>query len=107
MLRNWFLVIGLVLAVGVVGCKPREEVIEVKAASDPLNEPRMILQRYVEGQPLGSEVTSFPDMVANLEKVDPAKAKILDKGFKDIQNAPAQRAEIAKELLKKLGPATK
>lgn len=106
MIRIFLLFLGFALVVNIVGCKPREETIEVKASNDPLHEPRSILQRYAEGQPLGSEVTTFPDLVANVKKVDAERGQILEKGFQDIQKASAsERPEKAKSLLKKLAPS--
>lgn len=83
MLRNAGYFLGLVLAFGAVGCGStvQEKQIEVKVTSDPLLMPRSILQRYAEGQPLGSETTSFPKMVEDVKAVDPAKADILEKGL--------------------------
>ncbi|WP_166826883.1 hypothetical protein [Thalassoroseus pseudoceratinae] len=84
----------------------QEKEIEVKASNDPLNEPRAILKRYAEGQPFGSEITSFPDHVANVREIDPERADILEKGIADLQAAPAgKRKAIAKELLGKLAPS--
>ncbi|MBW3599622.1 MAG: hypothetical protein KY475_20410 [Planctomycetes bacterium] len=53
---------------------------------------RAVLQRYAEGQPRGSEVTSFPYMVEQVRASDPARADILEQG-------------LAKELLAKLQPS--
>ncbi len=102
MLWRSMILVGLTLAVLAVGCSQsaREKDIEIK--TDPLAEPRTILQRYAEGQPLGSEVTSFPQLVENVRKADPARAEILEKGFKEIEKSPAARAATAKGLLDKL-----
>ena len=67
-----------------------------------------ILQRYSEGQALGSEVTSFPMMVEAVRKVDKVRADVLEAGLKEIQDAPAaKRKALAKELLAKLQPSMK
>ena len=80
--------------------------IEVKASNDPLHEPRMVLERYAAGQPLASEVSSFPAMVENVRKTDPARADILEKGLEEIQKGGgAARVSKAKELLEKLKPS--
>jgi hypothetical protein len=98
-----------VMLMALAGCvgSVKEETIEVKAANDPLHEPRLILERYAAGQPLGSEVMSYPNLVANVRKVDPPRADILEKGLADIQKAPASRSAKAKELLKQLAPSMK
>ncbi|MCC6421576.1 MAG: hypothetical protein IT429_25435 [Gemmataceae bacterium] len=108
MIRKYAILTGLLLAGFVAGCGQREQDIQIKVPSDPLAEPRAILQRYASGQPMGSEATSFPTLVANVRKVDPAQADILDKGFKDLQKAPAaSRAALAKDLQSKLQPPMK
>ncbi len=84
----------------------QEQEIEVKASNDPLHEPRSILKRYAEGQPIGSEITSFPDHVANVRAIDPDRADVLEKGIAELQAAPAaKRKAIAKELLGKIAPS--
>jgi hypothetical protein len=112
MVRTPFILIGIALIATVAGCggtgAVKEEQIEVKASNDPLFQPRMVLQRYADGQPMSSEVTSFPSMVADVRKADPARADILEQGLADIQKAaPAARPSVAKEVLKKLQPAMK
>jgi len=92
-----------------VGCQPTgvaPKQIVVKASNDPLHEPRQILQRYAQGQPLASEVSSFPAMVENVRKSDPARADLLQQGLEEIQKAGgAARVAKAKELLDKLKPS--
>jgi hypothetical protein len=110
MLRFGSIVCTFALAVFLVGCSSgvREENIEVKASNDPLNAPRSILQRYAEGQPLGSETTSFAKMVEDVRKVDPARADVLEKGLAEIQKADAgSRPALAKGLHQKLQPSMK
>lgn len=105
MVRSCFFLIALLLAAAVIGCGSpvKEEQIELKAANDPLSLPKSVLQRYAEGQPMGSEATSFPKMVEDVRKADPAKADILEKGLQELQQAaPDARAGLAKSLLEKL-----
>jgi len=84
------------------------EQIEVDGADDPLQQPRMILERYAGGQALGSEVTSFAYMVETVRKTDPASAEVLEKGLADLQSAAAtERPAKAKELLTKLKSTAK
>ena len=108
MLQKCCFLVALVLLAGTVGCHSsvREEQIQVKESNDPLFEPRSILKRYSEGQPMGSEASSFDKMVKDVRQVDPARADILEKGLADIQKAsPGARANKAKELLQKLQPS--
>lgn len=95
----------MMIAAGCGGGVPEQQ-IEVKAANDPLHVPRSVLERYAQGQPLGSEVTSFPGMVEAVRKTDPARADILEAGLEEIQNAsaPARRSK-ARELLDQLKPS--
>ncbi|MEZ6140588.1 MAG: hypothetical protein R3B84_08455 [Zavarzinella sp.] len=88
----------------VIGCGlgSREEQIEVKPQTDPLKPVKDMLERYVRGEPVGSEATSFDYMVNELRKADPAKADEADKAFKAIVANPNNRVNIAKEALKKL-----
>ncbi len=108
-MRTGMILAGLALAVTAAGCGGvREEAIQVNAANDPLHEPRSILARYAAGQALGSEVTAFPHLVAQVRKTDPARADVLEKGLADIQKAaPAARATKAREVLQKLQPSMK
>ena len=101
-----FSALMLVFLLGCGGGGVEEREIEVKASNDPLYEPRAILTRYAEGQPLGSEIASFPYHVNQVRETDPERADILEKGIADLQAAPpAKRKEIAKELLTKLAPS--
>ena len=106
MFRVCCLFAGLALVTLGCGRQVKEEQIEVKPSNDPLFQARAVLQRYADGQPMGSEVTSFPHMIEDVRKADPARADILEKGLAEIQKAsPATRAAKAKALLKKLQPS--
>jgi hypothetical protein len=106
--RTSILLTALLGLVVVAGCRQgvSEQEILVNAANDPLHEPRLLLQRYAAGQPLGSEVTSYPHLVAEVRKVDAARADVLERGFADIQKAsPSARASKAADVLKKIQPS--
>ncbi|MFZ9822343.1 MAG: hypothetical protein ACO3E9_00885 [Gemmataceae bacterium] len=54
------------------GCgQQQNENIVIKV--DPLASVKTMLQGYVNGQPLRSEVPSFPDYVATVKQVAPGK----------------------------------
>ncbi|WP_162006812.1 hypothetical protein [Roseimaritima sediminicola] len=92
---------------GLLGCSRgvQERDIQVSTANDPLSEPRSLLQRYAEGQAIGSESMGYPALVANVREVDPERADILEDGLAKLEKAsPAQRKAIAAELLQKLQP---
>lgn len=83
-----------------------EKTIAVSAANDPLHEPRMLLQKYAEGQQMGSEATSFEYMVNQVKAVDPKRAEVLRLGFEDLKSAaPAARKAKAKTLLEQIAPS--
>ncbi len=101
----------MVAALGLtVGCGGgvTEQTITIQGAKqgpvDPLDEPRMLLARYADGQAIGSESTSFEYHVNQVRKVDPALADVLDKGFKELVAAqPAALRTKAKALLDQIG----
>jgi hypothetical protein len=100
---------ALAVALAAFGCSPRaahERDIPVKAENDPLAEARTILQRYASGQPMSSEVTTFPQLVENVRAKDPQRADVLEKGLDELQKSPPSARQVkAKELLKKLQPS--
>jgi hypothetical protein len=74
---------------------------KVKAQSG-LERAKVILNDYAQGAPMGSEVMTFEEIVAEVRKADPQKATILEKGFADLKRYPGNRSVKARELLKKL-----
>ena len=97
----------LLAALAAPGCGPpgrvNEESIEVKPNSG-LDEAKQLLNKYAKGQPLGSEVTSFDNLVARVRETDPQRADILAKGFADLQKPKVDTRAKAKELLKAIEP---
>lgn len=92
----------LLSGLSVVGCgTPGEEPIKVQQV-DRLEEAKRLLQNYANGQPVTSEATSFPKLIEDVKKTDPAKGEILEKGLAEIQASPATAAATAKDLLSKL-----
>lgn len=108
-MRRFITTALLGVAILVVGCEggrpPRD--IPVSASNDPLEPARVALRRYAEGQPVASEVTSFPHMVSEVKKVDAVRGEILEKGLEDIQKNPGQAQAKARVLLEKLAPSMK
>lgn len=90
-----------VIALAGCGGGVKEEVIEVKTSQ--LTQIKDTLDRYAKGQPVMSEVTSFPYLVSEMKQVDPAKALILEKGLAEIEKNPTQAKAKATELLQQLG----
>lgn len=90
-----------------VGCSNgvNEELITVDASNDPLFEPRSILQRYANGQAMGSEQSNFDNLVKMVRETDPTAADALAEGFDELKKAsPAARKNKAKEILAKIAP---
>jgi len=105
MIRNICLAVAVSAAALLAGCGPpgtvNEEAIETKAP-DPVAEARSILANYANGMPVTSEASTFPQLVERVRAVDPAKADILENGFKEIMANKQKPAAKAKELLRKL-----
>lgn len=104
MIRGWQ-ILGSALLAAVVcsGCNPgtpEVKTYQVKTASG-IDQAKQLLERYANGSPLGSEVTSFPQIVSEVKKTDPQKADVLEKGLADLQKG-GDTAAKAKELLKQL-----
>ncbi|NBV46843.1 MAG: hypothetical protein EBR86_14680 [Planctomycetia bacterium] len=98
-------VLGLIVcgAVG-AGCSQatvKPKVIEIKV--DPMVQVRSTLENYAKGQPLGSEVTGFDQMVANVKAVSAEKAAILGNGLAEIKKPGADVKGKSKALLTELG----
>lgn len=98
--------VGLVvlLAVLFAGCSQQgveEKTYQVKMPSG-IEQARQVLQRYADGSPVGSEATTFPEIVAKVRESDPQKADLLEKGFAEIEKSKGKPAAKAKELLGQL-----
>ncbi len=104
MMRGWQIAGAVLLAaVACSGCKqdtPQVKTFQVKMATG-VDQAKQLLQRYAEGAPLGSEVTSFTQIVDEVKKTDAQKADVLAKGFADLQKGGDISAK-AKALLKQL-----
>ncbi|MBA4188488.1 MAG: hypothetical protein C0467_10825 [Planctomycetaceae bacterium] len=95
------------LAALLVGCNPpgkiKEEVIDVPQ-NPPISQAKQLLEAYAKGQPLGSEASSYDQLVADVRKTDPVRADVLEKGFAELRKPNANTAAKAKEMLKELAP---
>ncbi|MBY0512685.1 MAG: hypothetical protein K2P78_02090 [Gemmataceae bacterium] len=94
-------------AAGLTGCGPPGKVKEEEIAVKPqqaLEQARSLLKNYADGQPLGSEVSTFDSLVADVKKEDAERGAILEQGLKEIQAPKANVRAKAKELLGKLAP---
>lgn len=89
---------------GCGGERVKVETIEVKEDT-ALVRAKHVLENYQKGQPLGSEASTFDQLVREVKAEDAAKGEILEKGLADIKAAKGQTAVMAKakEILYKLG----
>ena len=105
MIRAWRVVGAMFLAAAVFcGCGQQavqEKTYEVNMPSG-LDQAKQILRQYVDGAPLGSEVTSFPEIIEEVKQTDPQKAEILDRGLTELQQSSTGPAAKAKALLEEL-----
>ena len=85
---------------GLSGCG-KDPPVEVQPQSG-LERARVILNDYASGVPMGSEVETFEEIVAEVRKTDPKKAEILEKGFADLKRSPKDPSGKARALLKRL-----
>ena len=69
---------------------------------DPLAGVRTILEGYVKGVPMRSEVTSFPDFINSAKKANPEKGELLEKGLQELQKPGTNLKAKASALLEKL-----
>jgi DNA-directed RNA polymerase subunit F len=67
-----------------------------------LEHAKQLLENYAKGRPLASEAATFPQIVEQVKKTDPQKAKILEEGFADLQRSPRDLRTKAQALLKRL-----
>jgi hypothetical protein len=89
----------------VIGCggsgTPQVKQVEVPMPTG-VERAKLLLKQYAQGQPLGSEVEEFPQIIEEAKKADPQKGAILEQGLNNIRTNPNQRVKIAEELLQKL-----
>lgn len=102
------LALTLVIAGLAGGCgngKAPVRTYTIAKAPDPLDEVRALLKRYADGQPVGSEVTSYGDLVARVRVEDGARADVLEAGLEAIAANPRTAVSQARQLLERIGPA--
>ena len=61
-----------------------------------------MLSRYVEGLPVSSEITVYPDMIAKLKTEDPENYPVVEEFYRQIKENPADAAALAEEAMSKL-----
>lgn len=84
-----------------VGCAPADRTLDV-AAPDPLADARSMISRYAAGDPLGSEMETYDDLVGRVRQADPAKADALQAFFEANRTSPSGLKKRAEALLSDL-----
>ena len=99
----WIVLVTLLFSIH-VGCSNgvNERVIEVKPQPPTIERVRTLLERYVDGLPVGSEIEQFPVFISDLRDSDGDNLPIVEALFKALQENPDKSAELAKEALEKL-----
>jgi len=103
-LRTYFCICLLITSTAffILGCsESKNETIKIKV-EDPLAGVRTILEGYVKGEPMRSEVTSFPDFINSAKKANPEKGELLEKGLEELQKPGTNLKAKASALLEKL-----
>jgi len=101
----WLLPLALVAAL-VTGCTAKVQDNQWPGAGSsqapsPIEQAKAIVQRYADGEPLGSEAMGFDDIVQQVTAADAGKGAKVKKFFDDIQKRGVD-ASAAKALLKDL-----
>lgn len=96
------LMVGCMAMPPLAGCArvdpgQRDRVIE--NTPDPVGEARSVLEAYAAGGPMGSEASTFDDLVARVKAVDAAKADVFATFVKEAMQSPAGLAERARKAL--------
>lgn len=95
--------ICVVLVAALAGCgRGRGTKHDVNLTPNPLGEARSLLQSYAGGQPVGSELTFFDDLVKRVTAADAAKGaklkafcdEVAAKGAVDVAKAKALAGEF-------------
>lgn len=97
------LIVGIMAGTG-CGRGYKETVIPAKEFT-PLERARQMLERYAEGQPVGSEFMGFELLKEELTKSSPERAVALGEAFTEIEKVmrrPADVKAIARKALAEL-----
>lgn len=103
---RWIATLLLGLAVG-CGSGVRERVIPVKQET-PITQVKNLLQGYVAGEPVGSEIIGFPSLRDAVVAENPAVGGILAEGLTRIEKVfwqPRRVAKISEETLAEVDAA--
>ena len=103
MVREWRAVgIVFIALLGLCGCGRSSPPVQVQPQTG-LERAKVILNDYANnGVPIGSEAATFEEVVAEVQKTDPQKATILQKGFADLKRSPQNLRDKARALLRQL-----
>jgi hypothetical protein len=97
--------LACVLAGTVLGCGPATSTpVKTFTIETPtgLERAKRLLENYAKGRPIASEAATFPEIVGEVRKTDPQKAKMLEEGFAEMQKSPGNSRATAQALLGRL-----
>jgi len=83
------------------GCTPAPD-RKIQVAADPLADARGVVARYAAGDPLGSEMETYDDLLARVGEVDQTKAEKLRTFFDANRKSPAGLKKRAEAILSEL-----
>ncbi len=97
--------LALLMSVGiVVGCSNPlgEKQYEVTPQPSAIEQVKAYLQRYVDGQPVSSELTVFPGLISDLQEAGYEHLSTVEGVYNDLQADPDRAQRIAREALEKI-----
>jgi len=90
-------IVGTVLLC--VGCNSTTQNKVLSYKPDPVAEARSVVQGYANGQPIGSEMGTYDDLVSRVTAADAAKGAKLQQYFAEIKKKGSADAAKAKKML--------
>jgi len=82
--------------------KLEKQTFEIKPQPAPVEKVIAMLKGYQQGQPVGSEVTSLPALMKDMQEKSGDKVEVVQKAFDNIMKNTKNAKAIATEALKQL-----
>jgi len=92
--RSWVLAVAVLL----VGCGTgavREIRIPVRQQATAIDRCREYLEAYARGEPVGSEVIGFPQLIEDAVRENAELGEMLGRGLRDIEASMARPRDVA------------
>ena len=81
------------------GCSATTQNKVLEYTPDPVAEARAVVQAYANGQPVGSEMATYDDLVSRVTAADAAKGAKLQQYLGEIKKKGSADAAKAKKML--------